>query len=250
MHAFAALLDSLIYTRGRNAKLKLIADYLRATPDPDRGWAMAALTGDLDLKGVKPALIRALIEERVDPVLFRMSRDYVGDTAETVALLWPAPVVPADPEPLSVTQAVERLRHLSRSDAPAVLAAMLDRLDSEERFALLKMATGGLRIGVSARLAKTALAQAFALDVDRVEELWHGLQPPYDALFDWIEGRGAEPTAADTPVFRPLHARARAGGCARRPGRLCRRVEMGRHPRPDRPCRPGRRGSTVAPATM
>ncbi|MDR6128159.1 DNA ligase-1 [Sphingomonas sp. SORGH_AS802] len=204
MHAFAALLDSLIYMRGRNAKLKLIADYLRATPDPDRGWAMAALTGDLDLKGVKPALIRALIEERVDPVLFRMSRDYVGDTAETVALLWPAPVVPADPEPLSVTQAVERLRHLSRSDAPAVLAAMLDRLDSEERFALLKMATGGLRIGVSARLAKTALAQAFALDVDRVEELWHGLQPPYDALFDWIEGRGAEPTAADTPVFRPF----------------------------------------------
>jgi len=204
MHAFAALLDSLIYTRGRNAKLKLIADYLRATPDPNRGWAMAALTGDLDLKGVKPALIRALIEERVDPVLFRMSRDYVGDTAETVALLWPAPVVPADPEPLSVTQAVERLRHLSRSDAPAVLATMLDRLDSEERFALLKMATGGLRIGVSARLAKTALAQAFALDVDRVEELWHGLQPPYDALFDWIEGRGAEPTAADTPVFRPF----------------------------------------------
>ena len=204
MHAFAALLDSLIYTRGRNAKLKLIADYLRATPDPDRGWAMAALIGDLDLKGVKPALIRALIEERVDPVLFRMSRDYVGDTAETVALLWPAPVVPADPEPLSVTQAVERLRHLSRSDAPAVLASMLDRLDSEERFALLKMATGGLRIGVSARLAKTALAQAFALDVDRVEELWHGLQPPYDALFDWIEGRGAEPTAADTPVFRPF----------------------------------------------
>lgn len=204
MHAFAALLDSLIYTRGRNAKLKLIADYLRATPDPDRGWAMAALTGDLDLKGVKPALIRALIEQRVDPVLFRMSRDYVGDTAETVALLWPAPVVPADPEPLGVAQAVERLRHLSRADAPAALAAMLDRLDSEERFALLKMATGGLRIGVSARLAKTALAQAFALDVDRVEELWHGLQPPYDALFDWIEGRGAEPTAADTPVFRPF----------------------------------------------
>lgn len=88
MHAFAQLLDSLIYTRGRNAKLKLVSDYLRATPDPDRGWAMAALTGDLDLPGVKPALIRALIESRVDPVLFRMSRDYVGDTAEVVALLF------------------------------------------------------------------------------------------------------------------------------------------------------------------
>ena len=204
MHAFAALLDSLIYTRGRNAKLKLIVDYLHATPDPDRGWAMAALTGDLDLPAVKPALIRALIESRVDPVLFRMSRDYVGDTAETVALLWPAPVVPPDPAPLHLSVAVERLRAISRSDAPAALAAMLDRLDAEERFALIKMATGSLRIGVSARLAKTALAQAFGLDVDQVEELWHGLAPPYDPLFAWVRGHGPRPTPADTPVFRPF----------------------------------------------
>jgi len=137
-------------------------------------------------------------------VLFRMSRDYVGDTAETVALLWPAPVPAPVAEPLSISAAVESLRHLSRSDAPAVLAAMLDRLDAEERFALLKMATGGLRIGVSARLAKTALAQAFGLDVDAVEELWHGLAPPYDSLFAWAEGTGAQPTAADVPVFRPF----------------------------------------------
>jgi DNA ligase 1 len=204
MHAFAALLDSLIYTRGRNAKLKLIVDYLHATPDPDRGWAMAALTGDLDLPAVKPALIRALIESRVDPVLFRMSRDYVGDTAETVALLWPAPVVPPDPAPLHLSDAVERLRAISRSDAPAALAAMLDRLDAEERFALIKMATGSLRIGVSARLAKTALAQAFGLDVEQVEELWHGLAPPYEPLFAWVRGHGPQPTPADTPVFRPF----------------------------------------------
>ncbi len=204
MHAFAALLDSLIYTRGRNAKLKLIVDYLHATPDPDRGWAMAALTGDLDLPGVKPAQIRALIEARVDPVLFRMSRDYVGDTAETVALLWPAPVPAPVAAPLSITAAVDALRHLSRSDAPAVLAEMLDRLDAEERFALLKMATGGLRIGVSARLAKTALAQAFGLDVDAVEEVWHGLSPPYATLFAWAEGTGVQPTPADVPVFRPF----------------------------------------------
>ena len=204
MQAFAALLDALIYTRSRLAKLKLIGDYLAATPDPDRGWAMAALTGDLDLPGVKPALIRALIEERVDPVLFRMSRDYVGDTAETVALLWPTPTTLVEAEPLSVAQAVDRLRHLSRSEAPAALAAMLDRLDAEERFALLKMATGALRIGVSARLAKTALAQAFGLDVEAVEEVWHGLAPPYPTLFAWAEGQGAQPTPADVPVFRPF----------------------------------------------
>ncbi|VXC82898.1 cisplatin damage response ATP-dependent DNA ligase [Sphingomonas sp. 8AM] len=205
MRAFAALLDALIYTRSRNAKLKLIGDYLRDTPDPDRGWAMAALTDELDLPGVKPAVIRALVESRVDPVLFRMSRDYVGDTAETVALLWPEPDHPPETvAPLTVANVVDRLAHLSRSDAPAALAAMLDQSDAEERFALLKMATGGLRVGVSSRLAKQALADAFGLDVEAVEEVWHGLEPPYPTLFAWAEGTGAQPTAADVPVFRPF----------------------------------------------
>jgi DNA ligase-1 len=205
MRAFADLLDALIYTRSRNAKLKLIGDYLRVTPDPDRGWAMAALTGDLDLPGVKPAVLRGLIEERVDPVLFRMSRDYVGDTAETIALLWPTPqagTVAADP--LSLAAVVARLGSLSRADAPGAMAAMLDRLDADERFALLKMATGALRIGVSARLAKTALAQAFSIPVEAVEEIWHGIDAPYATLFAWAEGRGDQPTAADVPVFRPF----------------------------------------------
>ena len=204
MHAFSALIDGLIYTRSRNAKLKLIADYLRATPDPDRGWAMAALTGEIDIPGVKPAVVRALIEARVDPVLFRMSRDYVGDTAETVSLLWPTPDPQAPAEPLSITQVVETLLGLSRSDAPAALAAMLDRSDADERYALLKMATGGMRIGVSARLAKTALAQAFGLDVEAVEEVWHGIDPPYAALFAWAEGEGPQPTPRDVAVFRPF----------------------------------------------
>src|ERR1700761_6713773 len=108
MHAFAQLLDALIYTRSRNAKFRLIGDYLKATPDPDRGWAMAALTGDLDLPAVKSAVIRALIEARVDPVLFRMSRDYVGDTAETIALLWPG-ADDGQGEPLSVSNVVDTL---------------------------------------------------------------------------------------------------------------------------------------------
>src|SRR6185503_16864197 len=89
MRDFSQLLDALVYTRSRTAKLKLIGDYLKRTPDPDRGYALAALTGELDLPAVKPAAIRAIAEERVDPVLLYMSRDYVGDMAETLSLLWP-----------------------------------------------------------------------------------------------------------------------------------------------------------------
>jgi len=207
MRAFSQLLDGLVYTRSRNGKLKLIADYLRATADPDRGWAMAALTGMLDLRGVKASAITALVEERVDPVLFAMSRDFVGDLAETAALLWPKPLG-APPEvdsgELGLGQVIERLSRLGRADAPRALADMLDRLDASGRFALLKLATGALRVGVSARLAKTALAQAFGLDVDEVEEVWHGLAPPFLPLFAWGTGAGKRPVPADLPVFRPF----------------------------------------------
>jgi len=202
MQAFAALLDRLVYTRSRNAKLRLIADYLVATPDPDRGWALAALTGGLDLKAVQPKLIRTLLEERIDPVLLAMSYDYVGDMAETASLLWPEPLTPPSPPP-TLNEVVERLQHLGRADAPAAMRELMDRLDSSGRYALLKLATGAMRIGVSARLAKTAFALAFAVDVDAVEEVWHGLTPPYPELFGWGTG-GAQPTPGSVPVFRPF----------------------------------------------
>jgi DNA ligase-1 len=207
MREFSQLLDALVYTRSRNGKLKLIGDYLKRTPDPDRGYALAALTGELDLPGVKPAAIRAIVEERIDPVLFNMSWDYVGDMAETVSLLWPKRLDQPDEIDdgcLRIGAVVERLQGLGRVEAPGALAGMLDHLDASGRYALLKLATGELRIGVSARLAKTALANAFGLDVDAVEEVWHGIGPPYLPLFDWAEGRGAQPTSENVPVFRPF----------------------------------------------
>ena len=207
MRAFSQLLDDLVYTRSRNTKLKLIGDYLRENPDPDRGYGLAVLTGTLDIPAVKGAAVRAIAEERVDPVLLYMSRDYVGDMAETVALLWPKSAgepPEVDDATIRISDAVERLRSASRLDAPRVLAAMLDHLDASGRFALLKLATGALRVGVSARLAKQALADAFGLDVEAVEEVWHGLAPPFTELFDWAEGRAAQPAARNVPIFRPF----------------------------------------------
>src|SRR6476619_6396179 len=207
MRAFSQLLDDLVYTRSRNTKPKRIGDYLKETPDPDRGYGLAALTGTLDIPAVKGAAVRAIAVERVDPALLHMSRDYVGDMAETVALLWPtAPGEPpeVDDATISISEAVDRLRAASRLDAPRALASMLDHLDASGRFALLKLATGALRVGISARLAKQAFADAFGLDVEEVEEVWHGLAPPFAELFDWAEGRAPQPTVRDVPVFRPF----------------------------------------------
>lgn len=207
MRAFSQLLDALVYTRSRNAKLKLIGDYLRRTPDPDRGYALAALTGALDIPAVKSAIIRNLAESRVDPLLLRMSHNYVGDLAETVSLLWPSPDFEhpeIDDGSIGLANAVTRLNSISRSDAPAELARMLDHLDASGRFALLKLATGELRVGVSARLAKQAFADAFDVDVEGVEEVWHGIDQPYLDLFAWGERRAEQPRTVDVPVFRPF----------------------------------------------
>ena len=202
MQAFAALIDGLIYTRSRDLKIRLIADYLRITPDPDRGWALAALAGTLNIATVKSAAIRAMAEERFDPMLFRMSRDYVGDTAETVALMWPDKSG-GDGAP-TVSEVIDLLNSTSRARAPAVLAELMDRLDANGRYALLKLATGGMRVGISARLAKTAFGQAFGVSVDDVEEVWHALRPPYAELFAWGERRTARPDPADSAFFRPF----------------------------------------------
>ena len=202
MQAFAALIDGLIYTRSRDLKIRLIADYLRITPDPDRGWALAALAGTLNIATVKAAAIRAMAEERFDPMLFRMSRDYVGDTAETVALMW-LDNSGGDVAP-TVSEVIDLLNSTSRARAPAVLAELMDRLDANGRYALLKLATGGMRVGISARLAKTAFGQAFGVSVDDVEEVWHALRPPYTELFAWGEGRTERPDPADSAFFRPF----------------------------------------------
>ncbi len=202
MQAFAALIDGLVYTRSRDAKIALIAHYLRETPDPDRGWALAALAGTLSIATVKATAIRAMADERFDPALFRMSRDYVGDTAETVALMWPDNSAAASPP--MVSEVIDELNSVSRARAPAVLAALMDRLDANGRYALLKLATGGMRVGISARLAKTAFAQAFDLTVDDVEEVWHALRPPYVELFAWGEGKTGRPDPTHTAFFRPF----------------------------------------------
>src|SRR5882762_2527835 len=98
MKRFAELLDRLAYEPGRNNKLRLMTDYFRSTPDPDRGWALAALANALSFQHAKPNVIRALIAERADPVLFELSWDYVGDLSETVALMWPVTTTQAAPE--------------------------------------------------------------------------------------------------------------------------------------------------------
>jgi DNA ligase-1 len=203
MNRFAELLDRLSYEPGRNNKLRLMTDYLHHTEDPDRGFALAALTGSLSFQFAKPGLIRTLITERADPVLFGLSYDYVGDLSETVALMWTAPEGHRPNRIPTLSEVVTTLASLGKAQLPAQLARWLDALDETGRWALLKLVTGALRIGVSARLAKTAASALGDKDVTEIELLWAGLTPPYAELFAWLEGRGDKPIVSDPAPFRP-----------------------------------------------
>jgi len=273
MNRFAELLDRLAYEPGRNNKLRLISAYFREVEDPDRGYALAALTGALSFKHAKPSLIRDLVAERTDPVLFALSYDYVGDLSETVALMWPKGAMDREesllgypsprpspargegaerragqsaqtisraatrarsvPSPLAgegqgggcpgrddnrdqrahnlhnnppptLTEVVTTLRTLGKSELPSQLARWLEELDETGRWALLKLLTGAMRIGISARLAKTAAAALGDKDPHDIELMWPGMAPPYLDLFAWLEGRGEKPVNLDPAPFRPV----------------------------------------------
>jgi DNA ligase 1 len=203
MNRFAHLLDDLLFSPSRLAKLRLMKDYFATTEDPDRGYALAALTGGLVFKFAKPATIRTLVESRIDPVLFGWSYDFVGDLAETAALIWPAGKATRN-APLHLGEIVETLKDATRAEVIAQLALWFDQLDATGRWALIKLVTGGLRVGVSARLAKTALAELGNVDIAQVEEVWHGIAPPYTELFAWLEGKASAPNVDRAATFRPI----------------------------------------------
>jgi DNA ligase-1 len=198
---FANLLERLAFTPARNGRIALLRSWFATQPDPDRGLGLAAITGELEFPAAKAGLIRELAAARTDATLFALSYDYVGDLAETVALMWPG--TPCGEGP-ALPAVVEALRTTPKARLPALVAGWLDALEPSARLALLKLITGGLRVGVSGRLAKLALAEWSGRPVEAIEEVWHGLAPPYASLFAWLEGRGEKPDPGAIPTFRPL----------------------------------------------
>jgi len=198
---FADLLELLALTPSRTRKIAALAQYFSEVPDPDRGLALAVLTGELDIVNVKPALLKQTVLAEVDETLFALSYDYVGDLGETIALIWPHH---GEGELPRLSEIVTLLNRTSKADLPRVIGNMLTRAAIHERWALVKLATGALRIGVSARLAKTALAEMSGVDLQAIEEVWHGVKPPYGELFAWLEGRAERPAIDHTARFHPL----------------------------------------------
>ena len=134
MKKFAQLLDQLSFTPSRNGKLALMEDYFKSTPDPDRGFALAALTNEMHFSIPVRQTITTLATRHVSAELYKISRDYVGDSAETLALIWPNHEVGVD---LSLAEIFQKVSTVRRSGAADLIAGWLDQLDAVGRWALL-----------------------------------------------------------------------------------------------------------------
>ena len=201
MKDFAILLEKLVLTPSRNRKLEAMAEYFRDTPDPDRGYALAAMTRDLDIKNLKSAALKDITMNHVDPVLFQYAYHYVGDLGETISLIWP---YQEEGELPSVSDFIAQMNSLAKKDIAGRMEYYLSIATPNERWAMIKMITGGLRIGVSARLAKTALAQYSGHDIAEIEKIWHGLEIPYLDLFEWLDGKGPKPEINHAQTFHQM----------------------------------------------
>ncbi|MFW8590837.1 cisplatin damage response ATP-dependent DNA ligase [Glaciecola sp. 2405UD65-10] len=214
MQQFAELVDKLYFLNSNKAKEALLLDYFASASALNRGWALAAIAGELSFKFFKRKLIKDLITERVDPLLFDLSYDYVGEMSETVAHLWSTCCdTPTSNNPHlslpSLNEVVTQFTELGKDDASAYLVQLLNIMTPTQRWALLKLGTKGLRIGVSARFIKKVLAlyaQANNQDIsiEEIERIWHGVTPPYLDLFDYLEGLAPAPDVSNKLTFQPL----------------------------------------------
>jgi DNA ligase-1 len=201
MEKFSELLNRLSFTAAHLAKAALLQQYFATTPDPDRGYTIAIIAGTLDLKFFKRSLVQELVQEEVDPYLFSLSYDYVGDFSETAAYLWPDRVSALLP---TLSEVVAMLSVADKVKLKNHLRSLLDAAHANQRWALLKLGTGSLRIGVSARFIKQVLAQYGHKDIHEIEMLWHTLSPPYVELFAWLEGRAEKPAVSGKLFFSPV----------------------------------------------
>ena len=201
MEKFSKLLESIIFSPSKNKKILLLKDYLRQTQNPDRGYAISVLTGKLKFKSIRNVDLKNMIRSKVDPYLFDLSYDYVGDMAETISLIWPLNKKKNLP---SLTNFIKFISQNRKAEVLNFLSDVLDSSNQTERWSIIKLITGGLRIGVSERMVKLSLSVYGNKEIESIEKIWHGLSPPYENLFNWLENKQKKPKINFLKIFHPM----------------------------------------------
>ncbi|HZX58105.1 MAG TPA: ATP-dependent DNA ligase [Mucilaginibacter sp.] len=166
MKAFAQLFLSLDETNKTNEKVKVLKDYFTNVPDTDKMHMLALFTGRKPKRQINTTLIRnwAIEASKIPAWLFEESYHVVGDLAETMSLLMPQNTAGSDKSLTDWIAEINALGDKTENERKTWLLESWAMLNTQERFVLNKILTGGFRVGVSQNLVVKALADVTGLD--------------------------------------------------------------------------------------
>mgnify|MGYP003389994121 CR=1 FL=1 len=204
MRNFTQLYVELDQTNKTNEKVDAMRFYFESASAADAAWAFYFLSGRKPKQIVPSAKLRAWAIEQagIPEWLFAESRDTVGDTAETIALLLPSGDGLLE---TSLAELVEKeLLPLRKSDEETQKAAVTEawaRMNYSQRLVYNKLITSAFRVGVSQQLVVRALSQISELPVDVITHRAMGEWEPTADFFTALLSSHNE--ADETPIARP-----------------------------------------------
>ncbi len=205
MNLFTDLYVELDQTNKTNEKVEAMRYYFEHAAPHDSAWALYFLSGRKPRQIVPSKLLRewALELSGIPEWLWAESRDTVGDSAETMALLLPNN---NEIDETSLHILVEdQLLPLRGSDVEVQREAVTEawsRMNYSQRLVYNKLISGAFRVGVSQSLVMRALSQLSELPTDVIALRLMGEWTPSADFFR--ELLDPELESEETPIARPF----------------------------------------------
>ncbi|MEL6252805.1 MAG: ATP-dependent DNA ligase [Bacteroidota bacterium] len=186
MKDFAFLFQQLDQTNGTNAKIKALAEYFQQASDRDKLWTVAILSHRRPRRTVKTTLLREWAAEKagIPQWLFEETYHIVGDLAETIALLLPAPTEQIDKSLSDWIDFIKGLGALEEEEKKELVLEAWNSMEATERFVFNKLITGGFRMGVSQRNMTKALSKYTGIDDNSLAHRLMGNWTPDTTTFE------------------------------------------------------------------
>ena len=185
MRRFADLYSALDASSGTQARVDALVAYFSGVDAADGAWALHVLLGKQGKRLITGRRLRQIcLEESPLPEwLFDDCYAHVGDSAETITLLW-AQVGAGASEPLQhslqhwMEQLLPAAAALEGSEQAEAVRQLWRGLSRSELLVANKLLTGGLRVGVAQGLVVRALARLSGLEEAQLQHrLMGGFKP-------------------------------------------------------------------------
>ncbi|MTI18814.1 hypothetical protein E1162_16325 [Rhodobacteraceae bacterium RKSG542] len=199
MKAFSALVEALESDKSPTARERYLAAFLAENDRSECEVALGVLSGAFSLlKAVRPKLLEAVSSKRLDAEYAALSKSFLKDQRETIALNWP---VTSFDDGLSLSDAWQRWQTAAKGDQEAALEALLDECAPQARLVLIKLLSGSLSGLIAPRDVWAALFRYSGKGISEIAWNWHFLNGDLAAMFSWLEDKAALEMESDHAGF-------------------------------------------------